>query len=227
MECVLIVTGAASDTDIEITTSYEKFKNATTYVGLLSNIVDLDVLFKRWLVHDQLIGKPLEADKGVAETLASNLVTAFGEAKSIDNEDEAKEMLTNIFVYFLGEFAQNSKLKEIAPKIESAENVSQMKELIDSFLLEMTTPGEYLSQTAPFTNINGDTSGVDSTDFTLFPVLQAVGKGHVGYVNADPNSIDGTRQKAPYVSEIRELLFPNISVTNGDAVYWCLLKQKM
>jgi adenylate cyclase len=205
-----VVTGAASDTDIEIETMYGKLLNSTTYVEILHHISDLKDTFERWFLYDQLIGKALEADQAVPKTLASNLVSALNEASSIKDEDGAKEMLTNLFVYFLGEFSQNEKLKEIAPTIEAAKTPKEMLAACKSFILEMTTPGNYLGKTKPITNIIGDTSGVDSTDFTLFPVRELLVNGNLGYVNADPNSIDGTRRKLPLIVKSGEYIFPTL-----------------
>lgn len=204
-----VITGAMSEEDKAITQSFDRLSNASTNRAILEGLNDFIVVLKRWFIYDQLLGKSIEASRDAPAAIFQNIEGAFEQAMETKTEEEAVEMIKGIIGFF-GELAQNKNIKPVAANVQNADNVNDLKDTVIEFLYEFTTPAGNLGPTQNITNIKGDTAKVDKGSFGVFPVRELIKNGYIGFVNSEPNQIDGIRRKLPMLVKSGNHYFPSL-----------------
>ena len=203
------ITGAYSERDKSIVETFDKLKNANNYQSLVEHFSGFINVLEGWFINDQLIGKPIDESRSSAISFYANIVAGFEEAKEQKTEESSKEYLMGIIGYF-GELSNNPEVKAICSKIQEKDSIADVKQGIIDFLFAYSTPEKFMGITKAITNIHGDRKGIDGQNFALFPIRELTQKGYFGFVNAEPNPIDGIRRKLPMIVRSGNHYFPSL-----------------
>ena len=73
---------------------------------------------------------------------------------------------------------------------------------------ELTKP----SLTVPFTHIQGDVRNITGSDAAVFPFPALRAQSLFGFVNAEPEEVDGVRHRLPFLIRVRDKAYPSLSL---------------
>ena len=66
--------------------------------------------------------------------------------------------------------------------------------------------------TSPYTHVQGDIKQVTGSTVAKFPILPLRKQSFFGFVNADPDPIDGIRHVIPFLIRVNDQLFPSLTL---------------
>ena len=69
-----------------------------------------------------------------------------------------------------------------------------------------------LFYTVPYSHVQGDIHAVTGSSVAKFPVLPLRRQSFFGFVNADPDAVDGIRHVLPFLIRVNDQLFPSLTL---------------